>query len=179
MVATYRLLGAEEAVQRGVALALDGAPSREAAAAVYDAGLDPEATAAFAIRGIASYINDRLSVMGDQWDQDDLVSESDDLDVPAPTGRNQPIRPHYARDRWERILSAKTWEGADGRRKALLDFTFADASMVRASSLAKVAGHQKVADAMEVAVALLTKHKAETVADLPVKAKMAIAEAVA
>ena len=51
--------------------------------------------------------------------------------------------------------------------------------MVRASSLAKVAGHQKVADAMEVAAALQTKHKAETVADLPVKAKMAIAEAVA
>ena len=179
MVVAYRLLSTDDAIERGVRMAMDGAPSREAANEVYGLGLDPDAIATFAIRGIASYINDRLSAMGDQWGEDEGPSESDVAIAPRPIGRSAALPRHYARDHWERVLSAKTWEGPDGRRKALLDFTAQDAAHVMGDARAKAAGHLKVATAMELALSLLQKHKAETVAALPVKAKAAIAEAVA
>lgn len=178
MVVAYRLLTTADAIERGASIAMGGAPSREAAAEVYGFGLDPEAVATFAIRGIAAYINDRLSVIGDRWDEDDTRSETEAPAAPRPIGRNTVAPRHYARDLWERVLSAKTWE-VEGRRKALLDFTAADAEQIMSDARAKATGHMKVADAMELALTLLRKHKAETVAALPVKAKAAIAEAVA
>lgn len=179
MVLAHRLLDTGEALERGVALALDGAPSREVASEVYRLGLNPEAVATFAIRGIAAYINDRLSVVGDSWAGDEARGESEKGHAPRPMGRAAAVRPHYARDLWERVLTVKTWEVADGQRKALLHFTVTDAELVMHDARAKAAGHAKVADAMELAARLLAKHKAATVSALPVKAKVAIAEAVA
>lgn len=179
MAVAYKLLDLEDALERGVTLSIKGAPSREAAAEVYRLGLHPDAIATFAIRGIASYINDRLSVIGDQWGEDDSPDVSVGTSAPRPAGRSAAKPRHYARDMWERVLSAKTWETADGRRKALIAFTAQDAAHILSDARAKAAGHLRVATAMELALSLLQKHKAETVADLPVKAKAAIAEAVA
>lgn len=181
MSAVRRLVTAEDAVADGMALALRGVPFRDAAAEIWARGLTPDAVQAFAVRGIAAVLNDRMAYARESWAEDEDRTASDVRHAPQPTarGRLSVVGRHYARDHWERVLTAKNWEGADGRRKALLDFTLADAAFRLGDLRARITGYERVAAAMALAVDLLTTHKADTVAALPVKAKVAIAEAVA
>jgi hypothetical protein len=176
-----RYLSVDEAVEEAFRLAIEGTPTPEAAAEIYNRGIRPDEVSTLVIRGLIASVHARLALHRGSWAEDGRTAESDGAGGPQSTarGRLSALSPHYARDHWARVLGVKNYEGADGQRKSLLEFTAADITALMGIANARATGYAKLAEAMTLASQLLATHKADTIAGLPVKAKQMIAEAVA
>jgi len=132
--------------------------------------LHPDAVASLVQHGIVARIHDRLGDGRHPVEAVETLGESDSLG-----GRLHPLR-HFARDHWQRVLAAN-YEGADGVRRALIDFSPADVQHVRTWAEARAAGLRRLGAAMTCAGDLLVRHDKGRIGDLPEPAQREIAEA--
>jgi hypothetical protein len=170
-----RLLSLDEAVEAVYQAALSGRGVAETAAELAHDIDDRDVNDAVVI-GLAVLAHRKLTRQRRAGTAEDDGAEVVD-EVAVMNGPATPpakAKPHYALD-YRRALTAN-YEAADGSRKPLLEFNLDDALNLRKLSGARADGLIRVRDAMDRAVSALQKHKAERIADLPVKDQREIAE---
>lgn len=170
-----RELTLDEAVDRGYAAMLEGEDVASVARAIVASGIDRDAAIVCAEKGLAAFIHARRSLEMDRA-LAEHVPESESRTgqrprLPINHGRN------FAKELW-RVRLDTNYETADGTRKPLWGFSLADSTYLRDLARARAAGFNKVAEAMEAAVAALSKHGG-TIDGLPVKVQQQIAKALA
>lgn len=157
-----------------VSRALAGETVAALANEVADWSLDDDVTALMIRRGLIATFHDWLGL-----DRQPTADEAADRLGASEEGggRLHPLR-HYAKEHWQRVLAAN-YEGADGIRRAIRDFSLDDVRHVRDWASARAAGLLRLQSAMELADVLLARHSKERIAALPVKAQREIAEKLA
>jgi hypothetical protein len=174
-MAQRRLLSLDEAVNEVVEAALAGRAVADSAAEV--AHLLDHRDSADAIRtGIAEMAHRRLARQRRGASEEDGAANLNEVDTARGPVAVPPAaaKPHAAKEVWSALTA--NYEGADGTRKALRDFTLEDALHLRSQSNARADGFVRVRDAMDRAIGALRKHKVNTIGDLPAAATRLVAE---
>jgi len=143
----------------------EGEPIRDAVPRVLEAWYpDDEATHELIRVGLVSVVNARIN---SGW-----TGEADEAEAGRVTdngcGRTGSARPSRI-DLAARAIAAmrRNYEGADGRRKPLADFTLADCVFLSTASEARAHGLTMLAKAMKVAAAYLRDGTFTTIGSLP------------
>lgn len=168
-----RELTLDDAIAEGWRLAQEGMEVITAARVIVASGIDRDAAIACSEKGLAAYIHDYRQLDMAR----SLAEESGGSEYGS--GQRRPLSPNHGRnfaaELWQRRLSAN-YEAADGTRKALLGFNLADSAYLLDLANSRAAGWTKLAEAMAVAVQLLSKKDGATIADLPAKDQKRISE---
>lgn len=172
-----RPLSLDETVEAVYQDALSGRSVAEAARE-YAHQLDDRDIAEVIVVGIADMAHRRLARQRKHPETEQGGAAVDD-ETDAPIG-SAPTKskPHAAADFWRTALGAN-YEGADGTRKALVDFNLDDALHLRNLTNKRADGLIRIRDAMDEAVAALRKHGSARIGALPAKAQQTIAEGLA
>lgn len=172
-------LSIEEVAVRGAALANAGQPVPLVALDLIDL-VDRSEWRGLAAQGLQRTIHDRL--YAERQYAGALPNEADGTDWPGASESDSgsirhllPRQSHPAKDFW--LLPLSQSYRVEGGRRAVLDFTLADASNAADAYRARAYGNHKVADAFALTAKLLREHKADTVRHLPTPAQQSIAAA--
>jgi len=152
----------------------EGEPIRLAVPRVLDVLIPDDDAALFLIRaGLISVVGDRINGTGDADEKAEVDDETEVLHG-RRTGIARPSRITLA----SRAIAAmrRNYEGADGRRRALADFTLADCIHLQTSAEAQAHGLTMLVKAMKVAAAYLRDGTFVTVGSLPEDARQKIGQ---
>jgi len=166
-----RVLSYDEMTDEGVALARGGLTIRDAAVAILDT-CDPDEGSVEAMLRVAliASINNRINT----WAGADAQHEREAAGGPGPRLTGLPGVPRHLR--YQRALEHLNFEGADGIRRALIEFTQADCLAFGAMMTSRSRGCALKAKAMKVAAGYLRAEGKDRIGDLPEKCRDEIAK---
>lgn len=167
-----RVLSYGAMVDEGVSLVrATGATIRDAAGVILDESEPDEGSVETMFRiALITGINSRINT----WAEADGLPEIDGRTGPGPRLTGLPGTPHHLR--YQAALEHLNYEGADGIRRSLIEFTLADCTALAARMGSLSRGAALRAQAMKVACAYLRSDGKDRVGDLSAEHRDNIAQ---